>query len=182
MGYFTFNPFYGADLVKRFDDAFSRPFFAGFKLLCDYWQTPVTDPRFEPVWRYANERRLPILLHTWEGTCDSPALLSDIVPRYLEARFLLGHSGGGDRGRLEAERLALASPNVYLEFCGSFCAARPWEETLAAVGPDRVVFGTDGIYHDVSWELARLLSVDVPDETKVRILGANMRAVLARRR
>jgi hypothetical protein len=109
-------------------------------------------------------------------------MLTDIVREYPDAVFLLGHSGGTDAGRRQAEELAANNDNVYLEWCGSFCSSIPWEETLARVGADKVVFGSDSVYHDVYWELGRLLSLGVPDATLRPILGDNMRQILARRR
>lgn len=179
-GYLGFNPFYGDSLTAAFDDFFSRPFFIGFKLLCDYWRVPVTDPRFTPVWEYANAHRLPILLHTWEGPFDAPGMLRDIAPAYPDAAFLLGHSGGGIR--MPAISLAQANPNVYLEWCGSFTTPELWEDALTAVGPGQIVFGTDAIAHDVYWELGRLLSQPFPADAFPSILGGNMRALLARRK
>jgi len=181
-GYVAFNPLYAEELKPRFDDFFSSPFFVGFKLLCDYWRVPVTDPRFETIWEYADRHRLPILLHTWEGSYNQPGMLKDIVKRFPEAVFLLGHSGGGETGRREAEDLAIANPNVYLEWCGSFCCLKPFEETLQRVSPHQVVFGTDAAPHSPAWELGRLLSLDLPDDTLVPILGANMRKILDGRR
>jgi len=180
-GYLAFNPFYDTELVPCLDEFFSHEFFVGFKLLCDYWGVPVTDARFEPVWEYANRHHLPILLHTWEGAHNSPAMLAEIVKAYPAAAFLLGHSGGGSVGRREAEALALSSENVYLEFCGSFTSDIPWERTIARVGSSRVLFGTDQTFHDPAWELGRLLSLDLPWETLRPILGANIRRVLASR-
>ena len=179
-GYLGYHPNYGEAMQPLLDDFFADPFFIGFKVLCDYWSIPVTDPRFEPVWAYADAHRMPILLHTWQGNMDDPAMLADICPRYPNASFLLGHSGGSSRK--SSEELALANPNVYLEWCGSFCTRELWEDTLARIGNRQVVFGTDGIFHDPVWELGRLLSTDVPEETIKPILGDNMRAILARRR
>ncbi len=179
-GYVVFNPLYADGLLPRFDDYFSRSFFVGFKLLNDYWRIPVTDPRFIPVWEYANAHRLPILLHTWDGGYDAPGMLRDIVPAYPDAAFLLGHSGSGDRP--VAEELALAHPNVYLEWCGSFCTRRRWETTLARIGNRQIVFGTDGMAHNPAWELGRLLSIDAPESVLLPILADNMRGVLARKR
>jgi hypothetical protein len=125
---------------------------------------------------------LAILLHTWDGPYSQPGMLQDIVKRFPEAVFLLGHSGGGETGRLEAEELAVANPNVYLEWCGSFCCSKPFEETLRRVSPRQVVFGTDAAPHSPAWELGRLLSLDLPDETLIPILGANMRKILDGRR
>lgn len=180
--YLGFNPFYANELLPRLDSYFSGPVFVGFKTLCDYWHIPITDKRYEPMWDYANRHCLPVLNHTWDGQWDSPAMFKDIVRRYPNVQFLLGHSGGGDGGRREAEELTRENRNVYMEFCGSFCSTILWEDTLRTVDHRQVLFGTDAMSHDINWELARMLSLDVPDETLVPILGANMRRILAMRR
>jgi predicted TIM-barrel fold metal-dependent hydrolase len=113
-------------------------------------------------------------------------MLKEIVPRYPNAIFLLGHSGNADR--MDAETLAMESPNVYLEWCGSFLNPADWRETLDRLGNRRLVYGSDFISweaqwgHDPAWEMGRLLSLDVPDETIIPILGENMRKILAQRR
>jgi predicted TIM-barrel fold metal-dependent hydrolase len=179
-GYLAFNPFYRRELEARLDDFFARPFFVGFKVLCDYWRVPLTDPRFTPAWEYAHAHRLPILAHTWGGPYDAPSLLQEIAPAYPDAIFLLGHSGGSVRS--EAEELAVANPNVYLEWCGSFTCPDSWVRTIQRVGADHVIFGSDAIAHDIYWELGRLLSQDLPDAQLAPLLGANMREILSRRR
>jgi len=157
------------------DGFFKRGYYIGFKILAAYWRIPFTDSRYDVVWKYADKFRLPILLHTWDG---EPPLLKDIVKKYPNANFLLGHSGGGTRGRLEAEELALANPNVYLEFCGSFCTPRPFEVSMKIVGNDRVMFGSDTGAHDQAWELGRYLSMPVPDKQLIPGLGENFIKVL----
>jgi hypothetical protein len=189
-GYFSalaFTPKYAEKLVPRLDEFFSRSYYIGFKMLNDYWHLPVTDPCFVPMWKYADAHALPILVHTWEGPYDAPKLLKDIAPRYPNAIFLLGHSGSNDRP--DAEELAQNSPNVFLEWCGSFMNPTDWRETLERLGNRRLVYGSDSIAfwgetlgHDPAWEMGRLLSLDVPDETLVPILGNNMSSILARRR
>lgn len=163
-GYLVFNPRYADTLTPTLDDFFSRRFYVGFKVLPSYWKIPVTDPGYESAWSYADAHRLPILLHTWDDSCNSPAMLTDIVKRFPNAQFLLGHSGGGSRGRAEAERLALDNDNVFLEFCGTFTTPVPFEDSARKVGFDKVVFGTDTGAHDQSWELGRYLSMPLPDE------------------
>jgi len=79
------------------------------------------------------------------------------------------------------EELAPGQSNVYMEWCGSFCSTRRWEETLKTIPARQIVFGTDAMVHGFEFELGRLLSMDVPDETLVPILGANMRRILAMR-
>ena len=151
-----------------------------------HWNIPVTDPDFNPLWEYADNHRLPILLHTWNDKVDAPKMLTEIVPRYPNATFILGHSGNTDRP--DAEKLALDNPNVYLEWCGSFVNPTDWRETLERLGNRRILYGSDFISwearwgHDPAWEMGRLLSLDVPDETLIPILGSNMRGILARRK
>jgi hypothetical protein len=181
-GYFVFNPHYEKELRRGLDAFFAGGFFVGFKTLCDYWRVPITDARFSAMLQYADRHRLPILNHTWTGPYDSPGMFNDIVKRYPGAMFLLGHSGGTDTGRRQAEELAASNHNVYLEWCGSFCSSIPWEETLAKVGADKVVYGSDGMSHGLAWELGRLLSVNLPDATIRPILGDNIRRILALRR
>jgi predicted TIM-barrel fold metal-dependent hydrolase len=173
-------------LVPRLDEIFSRPYYVGFKMHNNHWSIPVTDPCFVPIWEYADTHRLPILLHTWNDNYDAPKMLKDIVTRYPNAIFLLGHSGNEDRP--DAEKLVLENQNVYLEWCGSFLNTTDWRETLERLGNRCLVYGSDFISweskwgHDPAWEMGRLLSLDVPDETLLPILGGNMRSILARRR
>ncbi len=156
-GYVGFNPFYAEELLPQLDRYFSGPVFIGFKTLCDYWAIPITDMRFKPMWDYANRHHLPVLNHTWQGNHDSPAMFDELATRYPNVQFLIGHAGGGDAGRREAEALARNHRNVYLEWCGSFCSAVTWEEPLRTVDHRQIVFGTDAMVHDINWELGRLL-------------------------
>jgi predicted TIM-barrel fold metal-dependent hydrolase len=182
-GYVAFNPRFADRLVPALDGLFASGFHVGFKILAAYWKIKVDDPGYEPALRYAEAHRLPILYHTWDDRWNSPRLLTDVVRAHPGVSFLLGHSGGGTAGRIEAIELARALPNVHLEFCGSFTTDYPWPETFAQVGFDRVVFGSDGGgAHDQAWELGHLLSQPVPDEDLRPVLAANLRGILARSR
>ena len=179
FGYLAFNPRYAETLRPRFDEFFAeRDFFVGFKILPSYWKLPVTDDSYQPAWEYANAHHLPVLIHTWDDKYNSPAMLTDIAKQYPNATFLLGHSGGGTRGRFEAEALARANKNVYLEFCGSFTTPRPFETSMEIVGKDRIVFGSDAAAHDMAWELGRYLSLPLPDDDLILGLGATLRGLL----
>ncbi len=183
---FAFTSEYAEKMIPRLDEIFSRTYYVGFKMHNDHWGIPVTDPCFNPMWEYADTHRLPILLHTWNGVNDTPKMLKDIVPRYPNAMFLLGHSGNTDRH--DAEQLAQENPNVYLEWCGSFVNPEDWCETLERLGNRRIVWGSDGVSwenqwgHSPAWEMGRLLSLGVPDEILLPILGDNMRSILSKRR
>ncbi|MDD5727850.1 MAG: amidohydrolase family protein [Victivallales bacterium] len=180
-GYFAFNPRFGDKLTPKFDEFFGRDFYIGFKLLASFWKIPLIDPAYKPVWEYADKHRLPILLHTWNDEYNSPAMLTEIAEKYSNAIFLLGHSGGGTSGRLEAEKLVLDNNNVYLEFCGTFTTPIPFEQSADKVGWNKVLFGSDTGAHCEAWELGRYLSMPVPDKILEPGLAENMEKILAKK-
>ncbi len=179
-GYLVFNPYYKDVLIPELDNFFASGVFKGFKLLAEYWRVPLTDTSYESAWKYADNHSLPILLHTWEGTYGSPAMLTDIVKKYPGATFILGHAGGGSIGRKEAVALVQNNQNVFLEFCGSFTTPIDWIDTFKEVGFEKVVFGSDTDGHNQAWELARLLSLPVPDTKLLPVLAENMNNILAK--
>ena len=178
LGYLVYNPLYGREMNSKLDSFFKSGFFIGFKILPIYWQISVTDKGFTPVWEYANKYNLPVLSHTWDDLCDSPALFKNIVRKYKNVNFILGHSGGGTKGRIEAEELTVKNSNVFMEFCGSFCTPRPFEESISRVGISKIIFGSDGGAHDQAWELGRYLSMPLPDQKLIPGLGTNFISIL----
>jgi|GEM_PF-280946 len=178
LSYFVYNPRYAASLAPYIDRVPRSKIFIGFKILCDYWRVPMNSPGFDPMWEIADRHQLPILIHTWEGPYNSPAMIDPIAERYPNARFILAHCGGTDDGRKEAEEVAKKHRNVSLEWCGSFLTHKPWEDTIREIGSHKLLFGTDAVYHSHEWELARLLSVPLEPEAFRRILHDNMMAII----
>jgi predicted TIM-barrel fold metal-dependent hydrolase len=179
-GYFVYNPHYHEELNEIIEPYFESDYFIGFKILPSYWKVPVTDSRYEEIYEYANKYSLPILSHSWSPSYDSPALFNNIVKKYPDAVFIIGHSGGTD-GRSEAVDIAKNNENVYLEFCGSFTSQVLWEDTFEKVGSDKVLFGSDTIYHSQAWELGRFLSIPIPDEKLIPALHSNALKILNNR-
>ncbi len=180
-GYLGFNPRFSDVLVPLFDDFFSRDFYVGFKLLASYWKIPLGDSSYNPVWEYADMHCLPILMHTWSDSYTSPGKLTEIIKKYPNAIFLLGHSGGGTSGRLEAIELCKNNDNVYLEFCGSFTTPELYEKAIKQVGIEKIVYGSDTSAHSEVWELGRFLSLPLNDNELIPALAKNMENILARK-
>ena len=175
LGHFVYNPKFADQYNEAvMDEYFRRGFYVGFKLLASYWRIPYNDPCYTPVWEYADKHHLPILMHTIPDVKD----LTGIPEKYPHAKFLLGHSGGNDEGRLLAYDLAARSENVYFEFCGTFVATIPWQEGIERFGNHRFVFGSDTAHHSEAYELSGLLSLPVPDEVLKPILSDNYQKIL----
>lgn len=175
-----------AKLTAKLDALFARGFYVGFKTHTDHWQVPLTDPRFEPMWAYANAHRLPILMHTWTTANASPKLLRKIIPRFPDAFFLMAHSGNRDRDVIE--ELMQDNLNVYLEWAGSFVNPDDWRPVMDRQGNQRILWGADGVGweyrwgHSPAWEMGRFLSIGLSDERLIPMLGANMQRILSKKR
>ena len=71
-----------------------------------------------------------------------PSLLLPIAKRYPETKFVLAHAGAGFFAG-EALMVAQQCPNVYLEM--SWCSVEDVAGAIAAIGSERVMFGSDSL-------------------------------------
>ena len=163
-----------------FDEMFATGFFVGFKSLPDYNKVSLLDERYDKMFDYANRHSLPILLHAWESALCNVDMMAQRAVQYPNARIIIGHSSGNDIGRRNCEKIAQDPRynNVYFEFCGTFKQTIRWPESLKKIDYHRFIFGTDTHCHDAAWEMARLLSEEIPDEQMKEILGGNAVRVL----
>jgi len=175
-GYLRYDPRYGEKYTESYvDELLSRDYFVGLKTLPVYMETDIRDETYDRMFRYAHERKLPVLIHCWGGNYGNPKKCAEAAEKWPDAKVILGHSGGNDAGKAEAEEVAMDPryQNVYFEFCGSFPASSSWKQSLEKIDYRRVLFGTDACLHDIGWEMGRLLSEDIDDERLTAILGGN---------
>ena len=177
-GYVRFNPNMADDFTEEYLDAcFATGYFVGLKSLPAYMKVDIRSSQYDRMFAYADKHGLPVLLHCWQEKAGygSPMSCAEAAAKWPNAKVILGHSGGSTAGRLECEKIAQDPrfSNVYFEFCGSFCADRPWEESLKYIDHHRVLYGTDACLHSMFFEMGKLLSSDIPDDQLTDILGAN---------
>lgn len=124
----------------------------GIKLLSMYAGFRPDEPRLDPLWRYATQHRLPVLLHT--GTtfiaqapleCTLPRHLDAVAIRFPEVKIIMAHLGHPYEG--ECIVTARKHPNVYADI--SALHYRPFQlyQSLMLVQEygvwDKILFGTD---------------------------------------
>ena len=177
--YLGINPHYpeamAADLAG-FDD--NRDVYLGLKLLAAYHQVAWDDPAYEPAWKFAEERGLPVLGHTWGGSqYDGQEVVRRIAGRYAGVRLLLGHSlyGAWD----EAVAIAGEFPNVYLELTAVVRNRGALEKFVAAGLGEKLLFGTDLPWFDPHQGIGAVLSAEITDEDRHDILHRNAEKLLA---
>lgn len=124
----------------------------GIKLLPMYAAFRPDDERLDPLWKYATEHRLPVLLHT--GTtfvaqapleCTLPRHLDVVATRFPEVKIIMAHLGHPYEG--ECVVVIRKHPNVYADI--SALHYRPFQlyHSLMLVQEygvwHKVLFGTD---------------------------------------
>jgi predicted TIM-barrel fold metal-dependent hydrolase len=176
--YLAINPSY-PEITARDLAAFDqyRDVYVGLKLLSDYHRVPWDAPAYESAWRFADERRLPVLGHTWGGSSfDGQEQVRRIAARYPNVRLLLGHSlhGAWD----DAIAIAREYPQVYLELTAVLDDRGPLERFAAAGLGRRLLFGVDLPWFDPHQGIGAVLSADLDDETRHDILHRNAERLL----
>ncbi len=141
----------------------------GVKLLPMYAGFGVDDQRLEPLWDYAEERALPVLLHT--GTtfvrqapleCTLPRLIDPVATRHPEIRFVLAHLSHPYEG--ECVATIRKHPNVYADI--SALHYRPWQlyNSLMLVQEygvwNKLLFGSDYPFTTVDASVAGLRNLN----------------------
>ena len=135
----------------------------------------VNTPAMVPILERAAELRLPVLAHATPEECEA---LADEVP---EGTLVMAHSGGtliagGNWNRaIEAAR---RYPNIYLDTCSSTVDMGSLEAMVEAVGPERIIFGTDTPMLDPFVQKARVTGAEISEEARALILGGNMERIL----
>lgn len=141
----------------------------GIKLMPMYAGFRPDEPRLEPLWQYAQQHRLPVLLHT--GTtfisqapleCTLPRHLDPVATRYPDVPIIMAHLGHPYEG--ECVVTARKHPNVYADI--SALHYRPFQlyHSLMLAQEygiwDKVLFGTDYPFTHVNATLAGLRSLN----------------------
>ncbi len=164
--------------VRELTRAIDELGFSAIKIYPPYTPWPLNHANWDPVYRFADERGLSIIAHTDEEERSSPRHLSEIAPCYPRARFVAAHSGNTPAARAQAIRAAQAYPNVYLGTCSTFRTPGVIEQLVAEAGADRIVFGTDVGLLDPRCQLGKIITADISDDAKRKILGENARHLL----
>lgn len=178
VGYAVFNPHHHdnrADVERMLQE----PGIVGIKIHPVTHEYPLGGPDYEAVWELASRFDVPVLTHTEAGSAVSdPALIDDVATRWPNARIILGHAGVTDAGHRTAISLAREHSNLYLELCGSFITGVWIQRMVDAIGPERVLYGSDFPFIDLRYSLGRVLFAGLPPADLDLVLGGNARCLL----
>ena len=178
LGFAYVSPTMPDTVCKELTRAIDELGFAGIKLYPRSTPWDFGQPPWHPIYQFAQDRRLPILIHTDASPNCQPRFLSEIAPLYPCVVFVAGHSGNTPEMRSQAILAAQAHPNVYLETCSTFRSPGVIEQLVSEVGAERVLFGTDMPLMDPRAQLGKIITAQISDDAKRKILGESAKRVL----
>ncbi|MFH1086853.1 MAG: amidohydrolase family protein [Chloroflexota bacterium] len=178
-GYVVPNPHHPEQVIPELERGLNELGLRAIKLHPTMQDYAVDAVACAPVWRYADERGLAVLCHTWDKDprCR-PALFGPLAEQYPCVAFILGHSGGTRAGRPEAIAVAQAHANIYLDLASSLIHSDEVEWLASAIGAERVVFGTDVPWLDPRFELGKVAYANLSEEQQRSIMGGNIARLL----
>lgn len=176
----VFNPKRSSGCMAALKQAMNWPGFAGLKIHPSFHGVSAEDARYEPAWRFAAERDVPILTHSWSVSdynpvqqLSTPGRFEPRVGKFPKVRLVLGHAGGRGTGRHEALRMARDYANVFLDLAGDIFCYRLIESLVDSVPAEKILFGSDAPWLDPRSRLSHVLLADVPAPAKAKILREN---------
>jgi predicted TIM-barrel fold metal-dependent hydrolase len=128
--------------------------------------------------RLAGERGAPALFHCGDEPMTTPTAIAAGAVQAPDTTVILGHMGGYLHVD-EAIRVAERHPNIVLE-----TSAMPYPDKIRAavdrIGPDRVVYGSDGPGCPPRLELRKVLAAGLSEAERRLVLHDNMQRLFDR--
>lgn len=167
--YLTVNPRYLNLSQHEVETYQHHPRFVGFKVHTSYSATAMAEPRMADLFSLLEGQGKPLLIHTWgAGAVRSLASLGE---RHPWLPIVVAHAGGDAwREMIEAARHV---PNLYLDFALSSPERGRIERAVAALGPERIVFGSDATLFDPLYMLSCFAEADIAAADRPLVMGGN---------
>jgi predicted TIM-barrel fold metal-dependent hydrolase len=171
LGYATLpSTRFGPAMLEELDRCANDYGMRGLKLYSTP-ETSIAEAATIPVLEKCVELGFPVLAHTTPQECE---YLLSYVP---ECRLMMAHAGAQPFARGDWNRAIMAAqkcPNLYLETASSTTDVGFIEACVAAVGPERIIFGTDTPLLDPHFQLAKIRDTRVTAADLELILGGNI--------
>lgn len=181
VGYAVVNPRYPTEMDAELARCFQHPGIRGIKVHPTTYihHYPLDGPNYEPVWAWAKRHDCPVLTHAGprseRHTCG-PEIIANVGRRYPDVKLIIGHAGSYDSWISLDEHIEVVKQhdNLYLDISTMNRFYRSLDYMVQRVGSERVLFGTDGPFHDIIVEFGAVVYGRIPVEAKENILGKNI--------
>jgi predicted TIM-barrel fold metal-dependent hydrolase len=170
VGLAHIDPSLKKDSINEFEKCLSKGF-RGVKLhpKCDNYVI-INENLMEPLLEKISDERLPVMIHTGNYPMSVPIQVAILAKKYPKINFICAHMGID--AFAEAIVAAKFASNVMLETSGSSSAGEV-ELVVKNVGAERIMFGSDPPYGKFIAEFFKIISLEIPDTDKRKILWTN---------
>ena len=190
IGFANIYPPHGDAAMKEIDRALDKLKLKGLKLHPLVQGYRMNDPSVFRVLERAREYDVPIVTHVtspayrpfpdymgglmqevadFDSKWTKSAFLKEMFPHYNSNKFYAAHLGGIYDAIIEGSKISFQTTGA----CVSAI-----EYAYRAVGPERIVFGSDYPFNDMANEVEKIKRAQIPEEAKKMILGENARKAL----
>lgn len=172
-GYVVIHPGYAEISLTQLQELLALPNWVGGKLHPKHCGYQADAPEARPLLEYLSELGKPLLVHTWfDEMCEAMGRAADLFP---ELTLIMGHMGGDDWET--ALQVAADRPNLYLELCSGLSPWGKLEQTVAAVGAERIMFGSDLTLLDPGYTIGLVTGAEIGEAEQRLILYGNAKRV-----
>lgn len=177
VGFSFVNPHRGPESMIEELQRCRQAGLRGIKLHPLHQGYPEEGPHIDVACQFAHEHRQMILNHDWGGA----AQVERLVSTYSQACFFTGHTfgGGHSHAHIVYGETLRRHPNLFICSCP---VHEPYhvERIVAAVGAERLLFGSDLTDLPIAWGLGPILLARISEADRRRILSGNLQTLLAR--
>ncbi|MBE6370931.1 MAG: hypothetical protein E7055_02520 [Lentisphaerae bacterium] len=174
-GYITADVAYEKDIARQLQAGYDLGFRA-VKIHVSSSGLPYSHPNYARIYAFADEHRMPMLIHTWGNELKD---LEGQYEKYPHISFILGHAGCCMKE--EYLRHARTYPNVFLETCFSASPKGLIEYFVHEGMADKLLWGSDMNFYNSEHQIGRVIFAEISLEDKYRILGRNAARILLKR-
>jgi predicted TIM-barrel fold metal-dependent hydrolase len=178
-GYTFCNPRYPADIRNEILRCAASGL-QGLKIHPDFHKTPADSPLYDVVYDFAMKEQRLILCHYSAASAPlaGSQLYRNVIKKFPAMRCIMAHSLP-DRTAVDAAAEYFGSMDtVFFDLANAF---QPGviEYACRKLGASRLLYGSDGCWGAMESRLGLVCSADIDEKDKLRILGANMREIIA---
>jgi predicted TIM-barrel fold metal-dependent hydrolase len=178
FGFVYLNPKHEQESLQELDRCVKAGPLVGVKL---WVAVRCNDPRLDSIIRRAAELKAVIYQHTWFKTGanlpgeSTPLDLAELAARHPNANLICGHTGGNWELGIRAVR---AHKNIFIDTAGSDPTAGFTEMAVRELGAERIIYGTDCGGRSFASQIGKVISADLPEADRQKILRGNLRRLL----
>ncbi len=170
VGFVIVSPRYLEESAAEADRYLGEVGFRGMKVHRSHTEVHYDDPRYDRLYTKADEYGVPVLAHTFNPTEVQQVV--EAARKHPSVPFIVGHTGG--YAWADCLEAVAEVPNTYCDLCTSCADIGRVEAFTAAVGAERVLFGTDLPFLEPSHCLSQVYAADIDPAERELIVSGNI--------